>query len=102
MASYPPGVSDGEFVRFDGWDIPGFDVGQYFTTLSGDDRINKLREYSAEYGARFFAFNTGGWAKYWDTIDPSKFVKAPGSSLYIRIQYSGWQFYPRKLLSSIF
>ena len=102
MSSYPPGVCDGKFIRFDDWDVFGYDVGQYFQNLSANDRINKLREYSGEYGARFFAFNDGGGAKYWDTVHPSKSIKLTGSSLYIRVEYSCWSFYPRNLLLSIF
>jgi len=95
--SYPPCVRDGDFVRFDGWDIPQHDVGHYFQNLSATARVAKLKEESGYYGARYFAFNTGGWAKSWTKIDPSMFVRANGSSLYIRVEFSGWTFYPRKL-----
>ena len=81
---------------------PWHDVGQYFKNLNPTARVAKLKEESGYYGAQFFAFNTGGWAKSWTTIDPSMFVKAPGSSLYIRVEFSGWTFYPRKLLSPTF
>ena len=100
--SYPPGVRDGDFVRFDGWDVPGNDVGQYFKDLDANSRIARLKDASGYYGATFFAFNTNGWAKSWTKIDPSKFVKANGSSLYIRVEFSGWTFYPRKLLPPTF
>lgn len=95
--SYPAGIRDGPFIRFDGWDVPGHDVGQYFKPLGAEARILRLKETSLEYGARFFAFNTNGWAKSWDTIDPSKFIRAPGSSLWIRVEYPGWVVYLRKL-----
>ena len=99
---YPTGVRDGDFVRFDGWDVPGYNVGQYFTGPDAANRVAKLKEASGYYGAQFFAFNTGGWAKSWTTIDPSNFVKANHSSLYIRVEFSGWTFYPRKLLLPTF
>ena len=100
--SYPAGIRDGPFIRFDGWDVPGNDVGQYFKDLGADARIAKLKEASVEYGSPFFAFNTNGWSKSWDTISPSKFVNASNSSLWIRVDYPGWVFYPRKLTFGIY
>ena len=94
--SYPKGVPDGAFVRFDGWDVPGNDVGQYFTNMDSRARLAALKSAAVEYGARFFAFNTNGWAKCWATIDPKMFVQAKGCSLYIRVEYPGWVFHPRK------
>jgi len=94
--AYPSGVYDGAFIRFDGWDVLGNDVGRYFTDLGAAARVRRLKGTALEYGASFFAFNTNGWAKYWDIIDPSKFVQAPGSSLWIRVEYPGWVFYPQK------
>lgn len=94
--SYPPAVRDGPFVRFDGWDVPGNDIGQYFKDLTGDAKTAALKGATLEYGARFFAFNSNGWCKSWTTIDPSKFVRASGSSLYVRVEYPGWVFYPGK------
>jgi len=95
--SYPTSVRDGDFVRFDGWDVPGNDLGQYFKDLNASSRVARLKEESGYYGAQFFAFTTDGWAKSWTNIDPSKFVKLNGSSLYIRVEFPGWKFYPRKL-----
>jgi len=97
--AYPSGVRDGAFIRFDGWDVLGNDVGRYFTGLGVNARVRRLKGTALEYGAPFFAFNTNGWVKSWDTIDPSSFVQAPGSSLWIRVEYPGWVFYPRKLPS---
>jgi len=94
--SYPKAVRDGPFVRFDGWDVPGHDVGQYFKNLTEDAKITALKEATLQYGARFFAFNTSGWCKSWTTIKPSKFVCASNSSLYVRVEYPGWVFYPGK------
>ena len=94
--SFPPSVRDGEFVRFDGWDVPGDDVGNFFANLSGDDKIKALKKATLRAGSTFFAFNTGGWCKTWTNIHPSKFTKSPDSSLYVRVVYPGWTFFPRK------
>jgi hypothetical protein len=93
---FPAGVRDGHFVKFDGWDVPGNDVGQYYQNLSGQAKIDALKKSALEYGARYFAFNSNGWSKTWAKLDPSMFVQA-NATLYIRVQYPGWVFYPGKL-----
>jgi len=92
---FPTGVRDGDFVRFDGWDVPGNDVGQYYQNLSGQAKIDALKAAALQYGAPFFAFNSNGWSKYWSKLQPSSFVKA-NATLYIRVTYPGWDFYPGK------
>jgi hypothetical protein len=91
---FPPGVREGEFVRIDGWDVNGYDVGRFFVNLSGADKVTALKKATLRAGSTFFAFNSGGWCKTWTNIDPSKFSKAPGSTLYIRVVYPGWTFFP--------
>lgn len=93
--SYPTGTRDGAFIKFEGWDVLGEDIGQYLTNLVGGTRTTALKDACLQYGAQFFAFNTNGWCKSW-TRTPSRFVRAPGSTLYIRVEYPGWVFYPRK------
>jgi hypothetical protein len=92
----PVGVRDGAFVKFEGWDIPGHDVGQFFKNLSGDAKINALKKATLQYGSTFFAFNTNGWSKAWLDLTPSSWVPAPGSTLWIRVEYPGWVFFPGK------
>ena len=95
--SYPAGVRDGPFIRYDDWDITGNDIGQYFANLSVDARLAALKQSCLEYGSRFFAFTDKGWAKSWASIGPASFVQVPGATLYIRVEYPGWSFYPRTL-----
>jgi hypothetical protein len=95
---FPAGVRDGPFVRFDGWDVPGHDVGQYFKDLSGQAKVNALKAATLRYGCPFFAFNSNGWSKTWTKLDPSMFVQA-NASLYIRVDYPGWVFYPGEDMS---
>ena len=90
---FPAGVREGEFVKFEGWDVPGNDIGQFFTNVSGDSKITALKKATLRYGSTFFAFNSNGWCKTWSQIDPSKFVRA-NATLYIRVEYPGWVFYP--------
>jgi len=90
---FPAGVRDGAFVKFEGWDVPGNDVGRYFQDLSGQAKIDALKDAALRHGSPFFAFNSNGWSKTWEKLDPSKFVKA-NATLYIRVQYPGWVFYP--------
>ena len=94
--SYPAGTRDGAFIKIEGWDLPGHDVGQYLTELTEAARTTALKDTCLQYGARFFAFNTYGWCKSWTKIHPSKFVRMLGCTLYIRVEYPGWVFYPRK------
>lgn len=99
--SIPPGIRDGAFVRFDNIDIGGHDIGLYFQDLSGQARVNALKAAALRYGSPFFAFNSNGWAKSWSTLNPSMFgpVVPPGTAtLYIRVEYPGWTFYPGKNL----
>lgn len=93
--SFPTGIRDGAFVRFDNVDVNGHDVGLYFQDLSGQTRVDALKAAALRYGSRFFAFNSGGWAKSWSTLETSMF--GPGkSTLYIRVEYPGWTFYSGK------
>ncbi|KIL58799.1 hypothetical protein M378DRAFT_170165 [Amanita muscaria Koide BX008] len=93
--SFPLGIRDGAFVRFDNVDVNGHDVGLYFQDLSGQARVDALKAAALRYGSRFFAFNSGGYAKSWSTLNASMF--GPGkATLYIRVEYPGWTFYPDK------
>jgi hypothetical protein len=62
--------------------------------LSGANKVTALKKATLRAGSTFFAFNSNGWCKTWTNIDPSKFVKSPGSAMYIRVIYPGWSFYP--------
>jgi hypothetical protein len=99
MASgFPPGVRDGDFVKFEGWDVSGNDVGNYYKNLSGNAKIAALKTAALQYGSRFFAFNSNGWSKSWSKLSASSFVKAD-ATLYIRVQYPGWLFVPGENMS---
>lgn len=52
------GVRDGEFVRFSGWDVPGYDVAHYPNLR---DNIAALkRKVLEKQGRAFYAFNSQG------------------------------------------
>jgi hypothetical protein len=94
-SSGPQGVRDGPFIKFEGWDVPGNDVGQYFKDLNGQAKIDALKAATLRYGSRFFAFNSNGWSKTWTKIDSKAFVKA-NATLYIRVEFPGWVYHPGK------
>src|SRR5882757_4883467 len=90
-SGFPAGVRDGDFVKFEGWDVDGNDVGNYYSNLSGTARIAALKAATLQYGSRFFAFNSNGWCKTWSKLDAKMFVRA-NATLYIRVEYEGWLF----------
>ncbi|KAF9509949.1 hypothetical protein BS47DRAFT_1348502 [Hydnum rufescens UP504] len=92
--SSPQGVRDGPFIKFEGWDIPHHDVGQYFKDLTGDAKINALKAATLAYGSHFFAFNNDGWGKYWKQFRTQQFVREPNRTIYIRVEFPGWVFHP--------
>lgn len=84
------GIRDGDFVRFPNWDAPQNDVA-YYPKLKGN--IAALKKIMLQkQGEAFYAFNTNGWVKSWDTLDYSKFSQSSGSDLYVRVEYPGWYF----------
>ena len=89
MSPIPPnGVVDGPFIKFEGWDLPGHDVARH-PQLD----VDKLKTVVLEkHGFQYYAFNTQGWIKSLAVIGPSQFASAPGSTLYIRVQFPGWDF----------
>jgi len=93
-SGFPPGVRDGDFVKFEGWDIPGNDIGNYYKDRSGAAKVAALKAATLQYGSRFFAFNSNGWCKSWSKLDAKMFVRANGATLYIRVEYPGWHFVP--------
>ena len=102
MASgFPVGVRDGDFVKFEGWDVPGNDVGLYFKDMTGAAKVEALKAATLQYGSRFFAFNSNGWCKTWDKLDASSWVRA-NATMYIRVEYPGWVFYPGENTSHLF
>jgi hypothetical protein len=95
MDKLPTGIREGAFVKFENIDIFGYDVGpRYFQDLSGQARVDALKAATLRYGSPFFAFNTQGYAKSWSKLTPSMFSKHGTSTLYIRVEYPGWTFYP--------
>jgi len=94
-SGFPAGVRDGDFVKFEGWDVGGNDVGNYYSNLGGTTRIAALKAATLQYGSRFFAFNSNGWCKTWSKLDAGMFVRA-NATLYIRVEYEGWHFVPDK------
>ncbi|KAK6347463.1 hypothetical protein TWF718_005305 [Orbilia javanica] len=86
----PSGVTDGPFVKFEGWDVSGNDLAHYPDLKNNVEKLKSvlLNEPSSLY----YAFNTNGWIKSWTVLDSSNFERSPGSTLYVRVQYPGWQF----------
>lgn len=96
-SGFPTGERDGQFVKFVGWDVPGNDVGRYYQNLpAGPTRNAALKAAALQFGSRFFAFNTNGFAKSWSKLTASSFVRVNGSTLWIRVEYPGWTFQPRE------
>ncbi|KAF8582798.1 hypothetical protein K439DRAFT_1635079 [Ramaria rubella] len=89
--SFPTGVLDGSFVKFEGFDVNLHDVGNFFPDLSGQAKIDALKTATLEPGALWFVFNSNGWAKTWTNISPSDFIQS-NSTLYIQIEFPGWVF----------
>ena len=89
MSPIPPnGVVDGPFIKFEGWDLPGHDVARHPQL-----EIAQLKNIVLDkHGFQYYAFNTGGWIKSLAVIGPSQFAAAPGSTLYVRVQFPGWDF----------
>ncbi|KAK7427290.1 hypothetical protein QQZ08_006226 [Neonectria magnoliae] len=84
------GVRDGPFVRFPGWDVPQQDQA-YLPRLKGN--VSELkRTVLDKQGNLFLAFSTNGWIKSWAVLDFGRFVRSPGSDLYVRVEYPGWHF----------
>ncbi|PHH66216.1 hypothetical protein CDD81_7809 [Ophiocordyceps australis] len=92
--SIPTGTRDGSFVKFEGWDIPGNDVA-YYNKYQGD--VKRLKDIvSIDKKWAFCAFNTNGWVKAVPFINGSSFKQAPGTDLYVRVEYPGWKFFAGK------
>lgn len=84
------GVADGPFVKFEGWDVPGNDVA-YYPDLKNN--VDKLKDIILNKpGSLYCAFNTHGWMKSWTVLDWSKFQQKTDITLYVLVQYPGWQF----------
>ncbi|KAF9515112.1 hypothetical protein BS47DRAFT_1361209 [Hydnum rufescens UP504] len=67
----------------------------YFKELGGEANANALKAATLRYGSRFFAFNSNGWAKTWDKVEPKDFVKA-NATLYVRVTFPGWVHHPNQ------
>ncbi|KAI0404132.1 hypothetical protein F4802DRAFT_607591 [Xylaria palmicola] len=90
--SVPPGVRDGEFIIFEGWDLPGNDVAHY---QKYDKNIQALKGImKKDEKSLFYAFNNRGWIKSLPYIDGSSFKKDSGYDTYVRVDYPGWLFVP--------
>lgn len=90
------GVRDGEFVRFNGWDVPGEDYA-YLPHLRGN--VTQLKKTVLEkQGNMFLAFNTNGWVKSWAVLEFNRFQPSPRSTLYVRVEYPGWYFVQGRVL----
>lgn len=84
------GVRDGKFVRFSGWDVPGYNQA-HFPKLDGN--VDALKKIVLEkQGDAFYAFNSKGWIKSWGWLDYREFRPGADSDLYVRVEYPGWYF----------
>lgn len=90
--SFPSGTRDGDFIKFEGWDLPGNDVAYY---EKYDSKIQDLKGIITENrDSAFYAFNNRGWIKSLPRVDGSSFKKDAGYDVYVRVDYPGWVFYP--------
>ncbi|KAJ3547348.1 hypothetical protein NM688_g5410 [Phlebia brevispora] len=89
-APMPSYSSDGSFVVFKDVDIPGCDIAHYPDAVND---IPKLQEIALQKtGSLITAFNMDGWMKTCDPRRTDLWISSPGTSLYVRVQYPGWDF----------
>ncbi|KAJ3559521.1 hypothetical protein NM688_g294 [Phlebia brevispora] len=89
-APIPPGSSDGSFVVFKDVDIPDNDIAHY---PDAANNTSKLKDIALQKtGSLITAFNTGGWMKTCDPRRTDLWTSQPGTDLYVRVQFPGWDF----------